>query len=58
MQGREADEAGQVTRRSVDLRANLERFSDAETNWLRDLASKGFVLVPVSAIVKERGGEG
>lgn len=31
---------------------------DALTNWLRDLASKGFVLVPVSAIVKERGGEG
>jgi len=31
---------------------------DALTNWLRDLTSKGFVLVPVSAIVKERGGEG
>jgi hypothetical protein len=31
---------------------------DALTSWLRDLPSKGFVLVPVSAIVKERGGEG
>jgi hypothetical protein len=31
---------------------------EALTNWLRDLAAKGFVLVPVSAIVKERGGEG
>src|SRR5260370_40092422 len=26
--------------------------------WLRDLPSKGFVRVPVSAIVKERGGQG
>ncbi|HEV3176300.1 MAG TPA: divergent polysaccharide deacetylase family protein, partial [Stellaceae bacterium] len=31
---------------------------DALRTWLRDLASKGFVLVPVSAIVKERSGEG
>ena len=37
IQGREADEAGQVTHRSLGLRANLERFSDVETNWLRDL---------------------
>ena len=27
-------------------------------DWLRDLPLKGLVLVPVSAIVKERGGEG
>ena len=26
--------------------------------WLRDASSKGFVLVPLSAIVKERAGEG
>ena len=31
---------------------------DALQHWLRDAPSKGFVLVPVSAIVKERGGEG
>lgn len=31
---------------------------DALKPWLRDAASKGFVLVPLSAIVKERAGEG
>jgi hypothetical protein len=31
---------------------------EALRTWLRDLATKGFVLVPVSAIVKERRGEG
>ena len=31
---------------------------DALKGWLRDVPSKGFVLVPVSAIVKERAGEG
>jgi len=31
---------------------------DALKSWLRDAPSKGFVLVPVSAIVKERVGEG
>src|SRR5256885_2682860 len=31
---------------------------DALKAWLRDVPSKGFVLVPVSAIVKERAGEG
>ncbi|MGH7123027.1 MAG: divergent polysaccharide deacetylase family protein, partial [Stellaceae bacterium] len=31
---------------------------DALKTWLRDAPAKGFVLVPVSAIVKERGGEG
>jgi uncharacterized protein len=31
---------------------------DALKTWLRDAPSKGFVLVPVSAIVKERAGEG
>ena len=34
--------------------ATLEALRD----WLRDLPLKGLVLVPVSAIVKERGGEG
>ena len=31
---------------------------EALRTWLRDAPSKGFVLVPVSAIVKERAGEG
>jgi len=31
---------------------------DALQRWLRDAPARGFVLVPVSAIVKERGGEG
>jgi polysaccharide deacetylase 2 family uncharacterized protein YibQ len=31
---------------------------DALKTWLRDAPSKGFVLVPVSTIVKERAGEG
>ena len=34
---RAAARAGQAPHRPVGLRANLERFSDVETNWLHDL---------------------